>query len=133
MFYDQASGPPGTAVTVTAIGDTVKNINADVSLSSVKEKEMPLSRQFSLGRIFPNPFHTSAMIRYTIQRQSRVTLSVYNSRGQEVKTLVNTVQSTGVYQAVFPGQNFPSGIYLVKLRSGAFTATEKISLIKKNF
>jgi hypothetical protein len=45
---------------------------------------------------YPNPFKPETTINYSVKDASPVTICVYNSKGQLVKTLVNDTKSAGV-------------------------------------
>jgi flagellar hook assembly protein FlgD len=64
-----------------------------------------------------------------------VSLKIYNTLGQEVKTLVNQSESAGSYKVIWDGKNnsghaVPSGIDLYRLQAGSFTKTMKMLLVK---
>jgi hypothetical protein len=57
-------------------------------------------------------------------------MKIYNILGQEVSTLVNESKAAGNYIIDFNGTNFSSGIYFYTLKSGDYTATKRMTLIK---
>ena len=57
-------------------------------------------------------------------------ISVYTILGQEVATLVNKAQTTGLYEVEFNAQNLTSGIYFYRLTAGSFSETKKLVLFK---
>ncbi len=59
-----------------------------------------------------------------------VTLTVYDALGRKVATLVNKRQAPGDYSVKFTGNGLPSGIYFYTLRSGNFSTTKKMILMK---
>ncbi len=84
---------------------------------------------------YPNPFNPSTVIRYALPERLPVTLTVYNILGQPVRTLVNTIQDAGEYQAVWDGKNnsgqaVASGIYLCRLEAGSVVKTRKMNLLR---
>ncbi|MBM3261854.1 MAG: T9SS type A sorting domain-containing protein [candidate division Zixibacteria bacterium] len=94
-----------------------------------------LPRAYALNQNYPNPFNPDTAIRYTVARTGPVRLTVYNLQAQEVATLVDRVQSTGTYEAVWNGRNasgraVASGVYLYRLTAGAYTAPQKMTLVK---
>lgn len=80
---------------------------------------------------YPNPFNPTTVIHYDIDAPGEVTLSVYNSIGQQVATLVaNSLQSAGSYRVNFDGSALSSGVYVVKLQTSAGIQTRMMTLLK---
>ena len=84
---------------------------------------------------YPNPFNPVTNIGYSIKEAGNVTLEVYNLRGQLVKTLINEAKETGEYTASWNGTDnsskpVSSGVYLYKIKSGIYTNTKKMILMK---
>ena len=100
-------------------------ITTDVAQGS---GEMPT--QLELTQNYPNPFNPSTTIRYSLPHTSFVTLSVYNTLGQEVAQLVNEQQQPGYHEAVFRGDRLASGVYFYRLEAGQFTSVKKLLLVK---
>jgi hypothetical protein len=85
---------------------------------------------YELGQNYPNPFNPSTTIRFSIPEAGLVTLKVYNLLGQEVATLLNNEQASGVYEATFDASKLSSGIYFYTLEAKNFTSTKKMVLLK---
>jgi len=85
---------------------------------------------YDLAQNYPNPFNPSTIIRYQLPTAGRVTLKVYDMAGREVATLVNGQQQAGSYEARFDAAGLSSGVYFYQLRSGEFTRTNKMVLVK---
>jgi len=69
---------------------------------------------------YPNPFNPETNIYYSIPVEVKVELSIYNIKGQKVKTLVNETQLSGEHIVVWNGTNkhnkrVASGVYFYKL------------------
>ncbi len=79
---------------------------------------------------YPNPFNPTTEIEYQIPKEGHVSLIVYNSLGEEIKTLVNENKASGSYKVSFNAENLPSGIYYYKLQSGEFIKVKKMLLLK---
>lgn len=90
--------------------------------------QTPVSCQ--LMQNYPNPFNPSTVIRYALPVRSHVTLSVYNTLGQEVAALVNENQEPGYHESTFEGTNLASGVYLYRLQAGSFVQTKRLLLLK---
>nr|HMS65109.1 SBBP repeat-containing protein [Ignavibacteria bacterium] len=94
--------------------------------------------RFSLSQNYPNPFNPSTNLEFGISNLGFVSLKVYNSLGNEVKTLVNEVKPAGIYEVEFNAGDLPSGVYFYKLvvspsnslTAGEFSETKKMNLIK---
>ncbi|MDZ4181640.1 MAG: LamG-like jellyroll fold domain-containing protein, partial [Candidatus Cloacimonadaceae bacterium] len=73
--------------------------------------------------IYPNPFNPTAKITYNVANASMVSVSVYNSRGQLVRTFAEGNKEPGQYNLVWNGldQNgnpCTSGIYMFRMTTG---------------
>ena len=85
---------------------------------------------FSLGQNYPNPFNPVTNISYALPSSGFVSLKVYDILGHEVATLVNGVQESGVQHVQFNASQLSSGLYFYTIRTGSFTATKKLLLMK---
>jgi hypothetical protein len=126
---------PGSSITADAGG--VLEIDNGISKSVAVAAESGVPYKFELNQNYPNPFNPSTVISYQIADNSFVTLKVYNTLGQEIKTLVNGYKNKGVYSLSFDGTNLASGIYFYQLRAsdpsgkaGNFTSIKKMIMIK---
>jgi hypothetical protein len=86
--------------------------------------------------VHPNPFNPLASIRYELASTQRVSLIVYDTAGQRVKTLIDGVMPAGAHETMWHGEDargarVASGVYVVRMvtASGA-QATAKMVLLK---
>jgi hypothetical protein len=87
--------------------------------------------EYALSSNYPNPFNPSTQIRYSIAKAGNVSLKVFDVTGREVASLVNQRQDAGTYSVTFnAASKLSSGVYFFHLQSGAFTATNKMILMK---
>jgi len=87
--------------------------------------------KFNLSQNYPNPFNPVTEINYEVAKEVGVTITVYNTLGQLVKTLVNNeMKKPGLHKVVFDGKNFASGVYFYKIEAGSFIDRKKMVLIK---
>ena len=68
---------------------------------------------------FPNPFGRATDIRYTVSREGRVRLAIYDVAGREVDVLVDGVQSTGNHAITWNVGSAASGLYFCRIEYGA--------------
>ncbi len=96
------------------------------------EGEITLPAGFELSQNYPNPFNPSTTINYKLPISGYVTLKVYDVLGNEVATLVNEFQQPGNYSSHFSNLKscLTSGIYYYTLRTGNYTETKKMILVK---
>ena len=85
---------------------------------------------YALDQNFPNPFNPTTNISYAVPSDSRVTLKVYNSIGQEVATLVDESLTAGRYVAAWDAKGLASGIYFYRMQAGSTVLTNKMTLLK---
>jgi len=85
---------------------------------------------FRLDQNFPNPFNPATTIGYTLPHRGRVTLGVYDLLGRRVALLVDEVREAGAHSVSFNAQAFASGVYIYRLRSGQYTQTRRLLLLR---
>lgn len=107
------------------------NQNAGVSGSD----DLPIPLTIKLNQNYPNPFNSSTLINFTVPQNGNVKLTIYNSLGQEVKTLKDEVMSAGDYSVQWNGLNesgslAASGMYFYRLDYGANMKVMKMIMLK---
>ena len=96
-----------------------------------------LPQSYQLGQNYPNPFNQNTIIPYRIPTNEFVILKVYNTLGQEVKTLVEGLTVSGSYTLTWDGKDnkntmAESGVYLYRLSTGnnRWVDTKRMVLIR---
>jgi glucose/arabinose dehydrogenase len=84
----------------------------------------------TLEQNYPNPFNPETTITYHLSTGAEINLSIYNVLGQKVVTLVEQKQAAGVHAVKWDATDFPSGIYIYKLRVGSFEQNRKMLLMR---
>ena len=89
---------------------------------------------------YPNPFNPETWIPYQLSKAADVTVTIYASDGNVVRTLALGHQEVGTYknrsQAAYwdgrneTGESVSSGIYFYTLTAGDFSATRKMLILK---
>ena len=119
-------------------GDSAVDISdADFSIGEVgvEDEEPQVPRVFALNQNYPNPLDPQATISYSLPKSCKVSLKIYNIKGQLVETIVDDFQQPGYYSVVWNGKNdnnesVYSGIYLYRIRAGDFMDTKKCVILK---
>lgn len=84
---------------------------------------------------YPNPFNPTTQISFSIPREGKVNLSVYNIKGQLVKTLINRRIISGSHNVNWNGRDntgklVSSGVYFYKLKIAKKEISKKMLLLK---
>ncbi len=115
----------------------LKQIDLDGSFqySNTIEVELNTPNKFSLSQNYPNPFNPSTKINFSLTEDSKVTLKLYNTLGEEVKTLLSSNLPAGIHKVELNASDLNSGVYFYKLEANGtngsnFTATKKMILLK---
>jgi hypothetical protein len=86
--------------------------------------------EYALHQNYPNPFNPATQIVFDLVDAGEANLTVYNSLGQTVTTLVNGSMNAGRHTVAFNAAGLPSGLYFYRLSAGDFTAIRKMILMK---
>jgi hypothetical protein len=87
-------------------------------------------RTFEVSQNYPNPFNPSTVITFTLPKQLDVKIQIYDFLGRSVETLVDKTMGAGTYRATWDGSAYPSGLYMVRVQAGPYSAVRKSLLIK---
>ncbi|MCX6773263.1 MAG: T9SS type A sorting domain-containing protein, partial [Candidatus Micrarchaeota archaeon] len=86
--------------------------------------------KFELLQNYPNPFNSSTIIHYSIPKDEKVVLRLYNILGQEIATPINSIEKAGQHNITFDASNLASGIYFYRIDAGDEKAVKKMVLVK---
>ncbi|MBD3289014.1 T9SS type A sorting domain-containing protein, partial [candidate division KSB1 bacterium] len=122
-----------SAQAANILAEGVANVNCPVVIVDMQtdvesETEVPLS--YRLEQNFPNPFNPSTQINFSVASAERVTLKIYNIRGELVAEILNKRLEPGDYSIRWNALNKSSGLYFYTLEAGSFKVTKKMTLLK---
>jgi hypothetical protein len=91
--------------------------------------------QTRLLSAFPNPFNPNTNIRYSIKEAAKVKITIFNLKGQNVRTFINDHNIPGFYQIAWDGKDVGgslvgSGVYFYRMESGKYSSTKKVIMLK---
>jgi len=102
--------------------------------TTVEEEGNLVQWDFRLESNYPNPFNPSTTIGYRLAEASHVVLTIHNVQGREVVRLVDADQDEGHYTVQWNGtaEGVPlsSGVYVYRLRAGAYEEVRKMILLR---
>lgn len=99
-------------------------VDASACLVTAEQGGPELGR-FAL-RSAPNPVTDRTSIRYTLDRQADVRLTVFDALGRSVATLVDAAQPAGDYDADWTVGGVAPGLYIVRLQADGAVATHRV-------
>ena len=89
---------------------------------------------------YPNPFNPETWIPYRLARATEVTITIYDTKGTQVRRLALGNQAAGYYAehgkaAYWDGRNergeaVASGIYIYQFRAGDYVASRRLVIVK---
>ena len=106
----------------------------NVTVSALDSDEN-LTLENMLFQNIPNPFNPTTEIKFNLAYEQQVKLSIYNTKGQLVNTLLDGSMRAGINSAIWNGDNFSgnkvaSGVYMFRLEGDNFVQSKKAILLK---
>ena len=132
-------GPDGNVESQTRSFKVTPEHIANAVLS-VRLDDIGQPVQSRLLQNYPNPFNPETWIPYQLSEDSPVSVSIYDTTGQLIRTLLVGYQSAGFYNsrdraAYWDGRNafgepVASGIYFYQLTTPSFQQTRRLVILK---
>jgi len=119
---------------------TVNPVNLANAILNVRLNDIGRPKQSLLLQNYPNPFNPETWIPYQLEKSADVTLQIYDTAGEIVRTLYLGFKPQGFYMtrataAYWDGRNnmgeqIASGVYFYSLQTPDFSATRKMLILK---
>ena len=126
-----------TSSAITGSGTSSASQTASNGTDGQAQSMRVVPGAYGLDQNYPNPFNPVTAISYALPVDSKVRLTIYNTLGETVATLVDEVQSAGYHQATFNASSSPSGLYFYRIDavdlsdgSRSFNQVKKMLLLK---
>ena len=75
---------------------------------------------------YPNPFHSSTNILFTLNKPQVVTINVFTADGKLVTRLVNGLLAPGNHILTWKPSNIPSGLYILQVQTTTSNTSYKL-------
>jgi hypothetical protein len=87
--------------------------------------------EYALHQNYPNLFNAKTMIKYQLPKSGEVSLKIYNSLGQEVRSLIHEEKEAGFHEIHWNGMDdngsrVSSGIYIYQFQARDFVRIKKM-------
>jgi len=107
----------------------IRIIDPLTGIEKIESDQIPAG--FTLYQNYPNPFNPSTKLRYALQSESRVSITIYNLLGQEMIQLLNKIEKPGIHELTYNAINLSSGIYYYRMVATSKDGRNTISTTKK--
>jgi hypothetical protein len=87
-------------------------------------------QKYQLYQNMPNPFNPLTEISFDIPKASRVSIEIYDIKGENIMTLVDENLLAGHHKTTWDASNKPGGIYFYRLVTDDYQETHKMILLK---
>jgi hypothetical protein len=117
---------------VQACPETTYTIQCQMTpdASQVRPPSQHIEAGFQLGENYPNPFNSTTFFEYTLPKESRVTVQIFDVCGRLVETLFTGFQGQGQYRLMWHAFAEPSGLYFYQVQAQGIVLRKKCLLIK---
>ncbi|MCE7749739.1 MAG: T9SS type A sorting domain-containing protein, partial [Candidatus Heimdallarchaeota archaeon] len=113
-----------------------QNIHAQLLYQERGDHQNTIPEVVTLHHNYPNPFNPNTTISFSIPDADKVNISIFNIKGQLVRTLVDKNYERGIHEVLWngrddSGRSVSSGLYLYKLKvNGKSESVKKMLLLK---
>ena len=115
---------------VQGIRDQKMDLAAYLNVTAVRDEKTKQNTGFFLEQNYPNPFNPSTIISYILPAGNFTTLKVFDTAGREIAMPVSSFQAPGTHHVSFSADNLSGGVYFYTVKSGSFSETRKMLLLR---
>ena len=94
-----------------------------------------LSSSTQIHDPYPNPFNSMVTIRFSVAETDNISLEIFNTLGQKVRTIYSGYKERGNYEQIWDGRDeqgevCSTGVYLTVIKIQSYLQSKKIILLK---
>ncbi|NNC83954.1 MAG: T9SS type A sorting domain-containing protein [Flavobacteriales bacterium] len=78
---------------------------------------------------FPNPVSVNSLITYQVMEPGPVHISIYDSRGTLVQTLMTEEKQRGIHQFMYQREERANGLYFINIQNGSSNQAIAVTLV----
>ena len=131
---DQAGGKQFILKVQVSDGDlfaeTSVVLTTSTTITGILSEDSGIPTETRLMQNYPNPFNPTTNIKFSLTKESNVTLRIYNTIGEEVTTLINKVMPAGFHTINFDASRLSNGMYIYRIEADNFVSVKKMLLVK---
>lgn len=133
----QLDASNGSVIHTFGFGDGTQDmaILGSVNPTSVEDGSRQIPSDFALFQNYPNPFNPETRIEFSISRNTRVQITIFNIKGEPIRKLVDKTFAAGKSSMIWDGKDeigriAPSGIYLYEMKAGDVRIARRLTVLR---
>ncbi len=117
------------------LNDILNWLQAEATDVYVDISQTTKPKKIALSQNYPNPFNSSTRIRFALPKEESISITVFNMKGEQIRSLVDDQLPAGNHSVFWDGKNqsevkVASGVYFYRLKAGANFQVRKLLLLK---
>jgi hypothetical protein len=123
--------------TLFIVNNSVSGINKIVisgigeNLTAIQVVNSSTPKEYKLYQNHPNPFNPSTIIRYSLPYESLVKIQVFNTLGQVIAEVDNSIRNAGNHETNFDASSMSSGVYFYAIIAKSVDGKNEYQSVKK--
>jgi hypothetical protein len=110
-------------------------ISSGMKIDGIQLISDMIPKKMGLSKNYPNPFNPTTTIEISLNKDTDMSLVIYNIRGELVREVLSGYYPAGRYRVDWDGRNrhdqrVASGIYIYRLQADSYVKTRKMILVK---
>jgi hypothetical protein len=96
----------------------------------IVRSDQQIKANYSISQNYPNPFNPNTTISFSNTKQTNISINLYNSLGQKIKTLENKEYLVGTHYLEVSSSGLASGTYFYQLEADGYAESKKMIILK---